>query len=109
MIAAVAVLFGLVLLRWALVLAGALALIPRVRACPACFQQTVPIRRPWLRRLLPTLQWRWCPSCGWRGPASRKGSELVPPPADGRSARGRGGGSRIRRRGGWGDPDEADG
>lgn len=87
MIATAAVFLGLVLLRWALVFGVGVALVPRVRSCPACFHDTIPIRKPWLRRLAPSLEWRWCPSCGWRGPSSRSGSELVPPPADGREMR----------------------
>lgn len=86
MIATVLVFLGFVVLRWGLVFGGTLLLIPRVRQCPACFQATLRIRRPWLRRLLPRLEWRWCPSCGWKGPSSRKGSELVASPAESRRA-----------------------
>lgn len=74
----VAVFLALVVLRWGLLLGGALVLIPRVRACPACFEATLRIHRPWLRRLLPWLEWRWCPSCGWRGPGRRGQNDLVP-------------------------------
>lgn len=76
----VAVLFLLVLLRWGLLVVGAALVIPRIRSCPACFADTVPVRRRWLRAVLPWLQWRWCPTCGWEGPSSRAESELVPGP-----------------------------
>jgi len=78
---AFAVLAGLVLLPWGLLLVGGLLLVPRVRDCPACFRETLLLRRPWLRRVVPWLEWRWCPTCGWQGPGSRKESELVPTPA----------------------------
>lgn len=77
----VTVLAFLVLLRWGLLLGASAVVIPRVRSCPACFADTVPIRRRWLRTLLPWLQWRWCPACGWEGPSNRGESELVPGPA----------------------------
>jgi len=80
MIFAVAVLLGLVLLRWGLLLGGAALLIPRIRACPACFAETLPVRKAWLRRVAPWLGWRWCPACGWEGVSRRRGSALVPTP-----------------------------
>lgn len=69
---AVIVLFALALLRWGLLLAGAALLLRRVDACPACFEGTVRIRRPWLERMLPGLTWRWCPACRWEGPSREK-------------------------------------
>ncbi|HSR43109.1 MAG TPA: hypothetical protein VLL48_13070, partial [Longimicrobiales bacterium] len=75
------VLLALVALRWGLLLAGVLLLVPRVRACPACFDATVPLRRPWLARLAPWLEWRWCPRCGWEGPSRRRENDLVPGPS----------------------------
>ena len=80
MIFAVVVLLGLVLLRWGLLLVGASLLVARVRACPACFSETLPLRKRWLRRLAPWLGWRWCPTCGWEGPSRRSRNELVPEP-----------------------------
>ena len=77
----VGVLLALVALRWGLLLGGVLLLVPRVRACPACFDATVPVRRPWLRRLAPWLEWRWCPHCGWEGPGRRGENQLVPDPS----------------------------
>ncbi|MFP3947254.1 MAG: hypothetical protein ACLFWG_00860 [Longimicrobiales bacterium] len=74
---AVAVLVGLVLLRWGLLFVGALLLVARVRDCPACFEPTFKLRRPWLRRLAPWLQWRWCPTCGWQGLSRKADGGLV--------------------------------
>lgn len=93
---AVAVLLGLVALRWGLLLGGVLLLVPRVRACPACLSETLPVRRPWLRRLLPWLEWRWCPGCGWEGPGRRKDSDLVPAPGRRPSRSTDAGGPRLR-------------
>ena len=67
----VLVLLALALLRVALVAVGAALLIRPVRACPACFLDTLPIRRRWLRRLAPRYEWRWCPHCNWQGPSRR--------------------------------------
>ncbi|MGH7475816.1 MAG: hypothetical protein ACRELD_05980 [Longimicrobiales bacterium] len=67
---AFAVLAALVLLRLGLVAVAALLLIHPVRECPACFAGTIPILRPWLRRSS-RYEWRWCPACGWQGPARR--------------------------------------
>lgn len=79
----VAVLFGLVLLRWVVLAVGVFLLLPRVRECPACFRSTIAVRRPWLRRLLPWLEWRWCLSCGWEGPSRTGGRSPVPRRAEG--------------------------
>ena len=62
---------GLVLLRVVAILLFVAFLIGPAAACPACFQPSVPIRHRWLARLFPWLEWRWCPSCGWQGPARR--------------------------------------
>ncbi|NIP59386.1 MAG: hypothetical protein GWM92_13690 [Gemmatimonadetes bacterium] len=95
----VGVLFALVALRWGLLWGGVLLLVPRVRACPACFDATVPVRRPWLRRLAPLLEWRWCPHCGWEGPGRRSENELVPDPSTpGPSRAGRSRSPRVMRR-----------
>ena len=64
-------LLALVLLRVAVILAAALLLIAPVSACPACFQPSLPIRRAWLTPFAPWFEWRWCPHCGWQGPARR--------------------------------------
>lgn len=77
---AVYVLLALVLLRVGLVMGGAALLIRRVRLCPACSEPTVPLLKPWLARLLPSYEWRWCPTCGWQGP-SRKSPRRGPPEA----------------------------
>ena len=76
-VAAVLVLGGLVLLRWALVLFGAMLILRVARGCPACFRETLLIRGPRLAVLLPMAEWRWCPECGWQGPSlkeERRGS-----------------------------------
>ena len=65
------VFLGLVLLRVVLVAVGAMAIIRPVRACPACFQDTVPIRKPFLARFAPAYEWRWCPACDWQALARR--------------------------------------
>jgi hypothetical protein len=67
----VLVLVALALVRFALVAVGAALLIRPVRSCPACFRDTVAIRRPWLDRLASRYEWRWCPYCRWQGPARR--------------------------------------
>lgn len=72
--AAVFILLGLVALRWVVIGVGAALLLRPVRACPACFEATFLLHRRWLSRLLPWVEWRWCPRCGWHGPARR-----VPP------------------------------
>ncbi len=77
---AVLVLAALVALRWGILLVAAAALVPEVRGCPACFAATVPIHRPWLSRLLPRIEWRWCASCGWQGPGRRPGGTALSPP-----------------------------
>ncbi|HSM36224.1 MAG TPA: hypothetical protein VK837_07505 [Longimicrobiales bacterium] len=71
---------GLVLLRVVLVGAGAMAIIRPVRSCPACFHDTVPVRKPLLQRIAPAFEWRWCPSCGWESLARRPGRDAWPPP-----------------------------
>jgi len=81
---AIYVLLGLVVLRWVLLYGGVLAVISRVRECPACFHDTVRVQRRWVRWVLPGTEWRWCPSCGWHGPSRRTESELAFPAARGR-------------------------
>lgn len=61
---------GLIVLRVALLTIGGLLLIRPVRDCPACFCPTVAVLSAWLERLT-RLEWRWCPTCGWRGLARR--------------------------------------
>ena len=60
------VFMGLVLLRILLIGVGAALLIRPVLNCPACFQDTLKLRRPVLA-LGNWIEWRWCPSCGWQG------------------------------------------
>ncbi|MDX1568209.1 MAG: hypothetical protein R3223_10445 [Longimicrobiales bacterium] len=74
---AVTVFLALVLLRWGLLFVGALFLVARVRDCPACFEPTLKLRRPWLRRLASWLEWRWCPTCSWQGLSRRKEGGLA--------------------------------
>jgi hypothetical protein len=75
----VGVLLGLVLLRAVLVGALALLVIHPVRACPACFREpTFRVRKWWLRLLARRMEWRWCPGCGWEGPARRMAGGASP-------------------------------
>ncbi len=95
---------GLVLLRVLLVAVGAMAIIRPVRACPACFEDTIPIQKPLLERLSHRFEWRWCPVCGWEGIARRLRRTSWPaPPQPGPpnrvgEARTRGGPERDRPR-----------
>lgn len=66
------VLVGLVVMRWGLLAFGAALVIRPVDDCPACFRPAFLLRRPWLRRLAPWFEWRWCPRCGWQGLARRR-------------------------------------
>jgi hypothetical protein len=68
---AVLILLGMVAMRWVIIGIGAAMLLRPVRDCPACFKPTLALRRVWLRRAAPWLEWRWCPHCGWQGPARR--------------------------------------
>ncbi|HEX9885046.1 MAG TPA: hypothetical protein VGA70_01085 [Longimicrobiales bacterium] len=77
-VAAVVVLLGLVLLRWGLILFGALLILQPARSCPACFRATLPIRRPVLNAVLPVAEWRWCPACRWSGPSLKSPSPATP-------------------------------
>ena len=70
-LAAVWVLGGLVLLRWIIIGLGSLLVLHSAHVCPACFEQTVAVRRKVLTMLVRIAEWRWCPQCGWEGP-SRK-------------------------------------
>ncbi|GIT50119.1 MAG: hypothetical protein Ct9H300mP15_03320 [Gemmatimonadota bacterium] len=70
-LAAVLVLGGLVILRWVIIGLGSLLVLHSARVCPACFEQTVAVRRKILTVLVRIAEWRWCPQCGWEGP-SRK-------------------------------------
>ncbi len=69
----VAVLVLLVLLGLRLLAVAFLAMfiIRPVRECPACFQETLPIRVSALRLLGSWFEWRWCPQCRWQGPARK--------------------------------------
>ena len=70
-LAVVVVLLALVVVRVLIVAVLGLLIIRPVRECPACFEPTVPIRLPLLLRLARRFEWRWCPACGWEGPARR--------------------------------------
>lgn len=67
-----AVLLSLVALRVMAVGILVLFIIRPVRACPACFRDTFPLRKWWLRWITFRMEWRWCPSCGWEGLARRR-------------------------------------
>jgi hypothetical protein len=68
----VIVLLLLVGLRWALLAVGVALLVRPVSSCPACTAaSTLGLHRPWLRWIVSWLEWRWCPQCGWQGPARR--------------------------------------
>lgn len=67
----VLILLALAALRFLLIAVGVVALIHPVRACPACFRETLPICQRWLERFAPRFEWRWCPSCRWQGPSRR--------------------------------------
>jgi hypothetical protein len=72
----VSVLLGLVALRLLLIGLGAALIMRPVFDCPACFGPSFPLHRRWLRRLAPWIEWRWCPRCGWQGPARRVPDEV---------------------------------
>jgi len=67
----VGVLVALVGLRVMMVGMLVLFIIRPVRGCPACFRDTFPLRKWWLRWITFRMEWRWCPSCGWEGLARR--------------------------------------
>jgi hypothetical protein len=67
----VGVLLALVGLRVMAVGVLALFIIRPVRGCPACFQDTAPLRKRWLTLVSRRMEWRWCPACGWEGLARR--------------------------------------
>ncbi|HET9985480.1 MAG TPA: hypothetical protein VFQ38_17900 [Longimicrobiales bacterium] len=71
-------LLALVALRVVLIVVAIAVLVGPANACPACFQPTLAVHRRWLRWLASGIEWRWCPTCGWQGPARR--SEPEPPP-----------------------------
>lgn len=81
-VAAVVILLGLVALRWILVGVGVALLLRPVRDCPACFQETYGLYHRLLRNVK-WLEWRWCPRCGWHGPARRvQHPPRVPDPSE---------------------------
>ena len=45
----------------------AMLMLQSAKNCPACFNETISIRRPILARVLPMAEWRWCPTCEWHG------------------------------------------
>ena len=63
----VAVLFGTVLLRFAIVLVVVYFILPATRTCPHCATELTLIRHGILRRLIPAVEHRWCLGCGWNG------------------------------------------
>ncbi|MSR22581.1 MAG: hypothetical protein EXR92_03405 [Gemmatimonadetes bacterium] len=74
-LAILAVFSFLLFLRVVVLVVFAFAVIRRVRSCPVCFLPTVPVRVPWRLVLPPFFEWRWCPDCGWEGPARRDDGE----------------------------------
>jgi hypothetical protein len=66
------VLVGLVLVRAAALVLAVMVLARPVRACPACFAETVPIHMGWLRPFRHRIELRWCSECGWQGIARRE-------------------------------------
>ncbi len=74
-----AVLLALVVVRLLGVTFLVLFILRPVRGCPACFRETVPVRKPWLRFVgLGRLEWRWCPFCGWEAFARRQPAPRTP-------------------------------
>lgn len=69
-VAAVIILLGLVALRGILIGVGIALILRPVRECPACFRETFGLHHR-LLRFVAWLEWRWCPGCGWQGPARR--------------------------------------
>jgi hypothetical protein len=76
------VLLALVVVRTIALLVFIIAIAHPVSACPACFDQTVAIRNPWLFVARKWLEARWCPHCGWQGMARRAPRRSKPAPAD---------------------------
>lgn len=72
----VTVLLALVALRLLLIGLGAALILRPVFECPACFGPSFALHRRWLRRIAPWMEWRWCPRCGWNGPARRVPEEM---------------------------------
>lgn len=73
----VLVLFATVLLRAAIVLTFVYLILPAKRVCPLCGARLTPIRHPWLRRLLPLVEHRWCLDCGWSGLVRQVQSRVI--------------------------------
>jgi hypothetical protein len=76
------VLLATVLLRFSIVATVVYLLLPRGPSCPRCGVETATIRHRFVRRLLPSLEHRWCLDCGWnglvrRGPAGHSQSRVI--------------------------------
>lgn len=69
----VGVLLATVLLRFSIVVTVVYFLLPRGPSCPRCGVEAATIRHPFLRRLLPLLEHRWCLECSWNGLVRRGG------------------------------------
>jgi len=67
------VLLATVLLRFSIVATVVYLLLPRGPSCPRCGVEAATIRHPFLRRVLPWLEHRWCLDCGWNGLVRRVG------------------------------------
>ena len=63
----VVVLFATVLLRAGIVIVVVYLILPATRVCPRCAADLSLIRHPVLRRLLPSVEHRWCLTCSWSG------------------------------------------
>lgn len=70
----VVVLLCTVLLRIGIVAAVVFIMLPVTRACPRCAAGLTLIRHPVLRYLIPSIEHRWCLTCGWNGITRRVGS-----------------------------------
>jgi hypothetical protein len=67
----VVVLLATVLVRFTIIAAVVYLILPRGSACPRCGLALALIRHPWLQRLVPRLEHRWCLECGWSGVVRR--------------------------------------
>lgn len=73
----VVVLLSTVLLRVGIVAAVVFIMLPVARACPRCAGALTLIRHPVLRYLIPSIEHRWCLTCGWNGITRRARARSV--------------------------------
>ena len=74
----VVVLFATVLLRAGIVITVVYLILPATRVCPRCAADLTLIRHPVLRRLVPSVEHRWCLTCGWSGIVRRTRGPQLP-------------------------------